>query len=77
MIGDDLLVAPVLEEGARSRSVYLPDGSWFDVWTGKPIDGGRRLTVDAPIGRPPVFSRGVDRTDLRDAESDLRMADCR
>lgn len=65
LIGDALLVAPVLEQGATSRSVYLPAGTWFDVWTGQSQDGGKRVMVDAPIGKPPVFSRGMDRADLR------------
>ncbi len=68
MIGEDLLVAPVLHEGATSREVYLPLGTWFDVWTGDAIDGGQTIEADAPIGSPPVFSRGEDRTDLRAAD---------
>ncbi|MCB9578137.1 MAG: hypothetical protein H6717_14020 [Polyangiaceae bacterium] len=65
MIGDALLVAPVLTEGATSRSVYLPPGTWFDVWTGQSVDGGQTLNADAPIGKPPVYSFGEDRSDLR------------
>jgi alpha-glucosidase len=65
LLGPDLLVAPVLTEGATSRSVYLPAGTWFHVWTGTELQGGRTITVDAPIGSPPVFSRGADRADLR------------
>ncbi len=68
LLGDALLVAPVTEEGATTRSVYLPEGAWFDVWTGTRLDGPMRLTVEAPIGRPPVFSRGEDRADLRSVE---------
>jgi alpha-glucosidase len=68
MIGQDLLVAPVLREGATSRSVYLPAGTWYDVWTGETIEGGRSLEVTAPIGAPPVFSLGRDRPDLRAVE---------
>jgi alpha-glucosidase len=68
LVGDDLLVAPVLLEGATTREVYLPPGVWFDVWTGERYDGGRRLSMPAPIGRPPVFSRSVDRSDLRAIE---------
>jgi alpha-glucosidase len=71
-----LLVAPVLEEGATMRSVYFPAGTWFDVWTGESIQGGQRMTVDAPIGSPPVYSRGEDRDDLRDWQS-LAYEDCR
>jgi alpha-glucosidase len=77
MIGDSLLVAPVVEEGAVTRSVYLPAGTWYDVWTGDSIEGGQRATVDAPIGRPPVYSFGRDRDDLRNAEAVLSVEDCR
>ena len=68
MLGDSLLVAPVVEEGAVTRSVYLPPGTWFDVWWGASLEGGRTVEVAAPIGRPPVFSRGADRADLRAVE---------
>jgi alpha-glucosidase len=77
MIGDSLLVAPVSEEGATTRSVYFPAGTWYNVWTGEQIDGSQRIMVDAPIGSPPVFSRGQDRDDLRNAETTLTYADCR
>lgn len=65
MLGDTLLVAPVVTEGATSRSVYLPPGHWFHVWTDTEHDGGRTVDVDAPIGSPPVFSLGRPRPDLR------------
>ena len=58
MFGPDLLVAPVLEFGARSRSVLLPAGcSWTDIWSGDTFEGGQRVEVDAPLGRIPVFAR--------------------
>ncbi len=76
VIGDSLLVAPVTEEGATSRSVYFPAGTWYNVWTGEAVQGGQRSTVDAPIGSPPVYSLGQDREDLRDWES-LAYGDCR
>lgn len=68
MIGDTLLVAPVIVEGAITRSVYLPPGTWFHVWTGTTYEGGREVMIDAPLGSPPVFSLGVDRPDLRAIE---------
>lgn len=68
MLGDDLLVAPVVTEGATSREVYLPPGAWFHVFTGEAFEGPGTVTVDAPLGTPPVFSRGEDRTDLRAIE---------
>ena len=59
------MIAPVVEEGAVTKSVYLPPGRWFHVWTGAVYDGGRTVTAEAPIGSPPVFSRDADRADLR------------
>lgn len=76
MVGDSLLVAPVTEQGATSRSVYFPAGAWYDVWTGEAVQGGQRTEVDAPIGSPAVFSRGVDREALRNWET-LAYEDCR
>ena len=68
MFGDTLLVAPVVEEGATTRELYLPAGTWFHVFTGDTYEGGQTLTVDAPLGTPAVFSLGVDRADLRAIE---------
>ena len=65
MLGSSLLVAPVVEEGATTRALYLPPGTWYHVWTGDAYEGGATLTVDAPIGSPPVFSLNEDRPDLR------------
>jgi alpha-D-xyloside xylohydrolase len=58
LFGRDLLVAPVLEAGARQWEVYLPAGaSWTDAWTGELYAGGQLVTVDAPIERIPLFLR--------------------
>ncbi|MCA9626679.1 MAG: alpha-glucosidase, partial [Myxococcales bacterium] len=55
MLGDQVLVAPVVSEGASSREVYLPPGAWKHALTGEAFEGGQRVTVEAPIGTPPVF----------------------
>ncbi len=56
--GPDLLVAPVMEEGARERSIYLPKGcSWKDAYTGKSWEGGQSVTVPAPLDVIPVMIR--------------------
>ncbi|NCG21149.1 MAG: hypothetical protein GWP91_19225 [Rhodobacterales bacterium] len=65
LLGPDLLVAPVLHQGMTARDVYLPEGQWFHVWSGDTYTGPSWVTIDAPLGSPPVFSRGADRTDLR------------
>ena len=59
MFGPDLLVAPVLEEGVSSRTVYLPAGeTWTECYTGKKYEGGQTVTAAAPIDIIPVFTRG-------------------
>lgn len=71
MFGPDLLVAPVIKAGARSRSVYLPPGRWVDFWRSATIGrdgaprlwaptvlaGGREVTVPAPADQLPMFVR--------------------
>lgn len=57
LYGADLLVAPVIEEGAVRREVVLPgEGVWRHCWTGEDYRPGRHV-VAAPIGQPPVFYR--------------------
>lgn len=55
MFGDDMLIAPVLHQGETRRSLRLPSGSWYDYWTGFRYQGGRDITVDAPLNQIPVF----------------------
>lgn len=57
MIGDALLVAPVLEKGVTKRELYLPRGAWYDYWTHKLIDGSRTITVEAPLDHMPMYVR--------------------
>lgn len=65
MFGKDILVAPVMEEGARERSVYLPDGAeWTDAYTGEKYKGGQRVTVPAPIDIIPVFFKNDARYNI-------------
>ncbi len=56
MFGDALLVCPVTEPNATSRTVYLPKGcQWYDFWTEELYEGGQDINVDAPIDRIPLF----------------------
>ena len=58
MFGPAILVAPVTEQGATSRSVYLPDGTdWYNYWTNERIKGGQTITAAAPIDTMPLFVR--------------------
>ncbi|HEV2275982.1 MAG TPA: DUF5110 domain-containing protein, partial [Acidobacteriaceae bacterium] len=58
MFGPAFLVAPVTEQGAVSRKVYLPAGSdWYNYWTNERLHGGQTITADAPIDTLPLFVR--------------------
>ena len=68
MLGDDILVAPVVTLGARQRRVYLPetgpeDGDWLDAWTGERVPGGQWVTALAPLTTIPVYVTGHSRLD--------------
>lgn len=62
LLGDALLVAPVIEAGATTRAAVLPPGRWIDWWTGEAIDGDGHTvhTVAAPLDRLPLW-RAADR----------------
>ncbi len=56
LFGPALMINPVTEPGASSRSVYLPGESpWYDFWTGKRETAGRRIEAAAPIGILPLY----------------------
>jgi alpha-glucosidase len=55
--GENLLVAPVVWEGLRRRDVVLPRGVWYEFGTGHAIEGGKTISVDAPLEGIPYFAR--------------------
>jgi len=58
MFGPAFLVAPVSEQGATHRSVYLPAGcDWYNYWTNERIEGGQTINANAPIDTIPLFVR--------------------
>ena len=60
MLGDDVIVAPVVKEGTRELSLYLPEGEWIHLWTGRSFGKGNN-TVAVPMGYPAVFWRSGSR----------------
>ncbi|MGA2976773.1 MAG: TIM-barrel domain-containing protein [Spirochaetia bacterium] len=58
LLGDDLLVAPVLEEGARTRAVILPQGTWYELHGDARYTGPDTLQLNAPLETVPVLVRG-------------------
>jgi alpha-glucosidase/alpha-D-xyloside xylohydrolase len=55
--GRDILVAPVVEKGAASRTLYLPQGTWYDFWTGSAIAGGDEITRPVDLKTMPLYVR--------------------
>ena len=58
LLGDDVLVAPVVYPNMRQRDIFLPPGTWKDHWTGKVFDGPMTLIAHpAPLETLPIFER--------------------
>ncbi len=55
--GRDLLIAPVYEKGAASRNIYLPNGDWYDWWTGAKVTGGQSMVRPVALGTMPIYVR--------------------
>ncbi|WNF25907.1 glycoside hydrolase family 31 protein [Streptomyces sp. C11-1] len=73
LLGDALLVAPVLEPGVRRRAVRLPRGRWYDTETGRAYEGPGQVLVDAPLSRVPVLVRAGAVIPVRGADGDLEL----
>ena len=58
LAGENILVAPVLEQGVTKRLVYLPEGTWYDYWTGEKFEGKQYILKDAPIDVCPIYIKG-------------------
>lgn len=62
-LGDNILVAPVVNYGERQRLVYLPEGQWIDNWTGKEYQGCQWIMMDCPLyelkGLPMLVKKGA------------------
>ncbi len=58
LCGDALLVAPIFEAGTTQRTVYLPQGEWFDFWTGERHLGSQTIKASAPLDTLPLYVRG-------------------
>lgn len=57
LLGGDILVAPVIVPGATTRALRVPPGRWVHWFTREVVTGPVDITVDAPIGTPPVYVR--------------------
>ncbi|MEU3253935.1 TIM-barrel domain-containing protein [Streptomyces sp. NPDC006997] len=73
LLGDCLLVAPVLEPGTDRRAVRLPRGRWYDTVTEQVYEGPGRVVVDAPLSRVPVLARAGAVVPVRGADGDVEL----
>ncbi len=56
MFGDEILVAPVIENQQKNKQVYLPSGTnWYDFWTNKVYKGGSWISTDINLETIPIF----------------------
>ena len=55
LVGDRVLVAPVVQQGARRRMVWLPRGEWYDYWTREKITGPAAFVREAPLELCPIY----------------------
>ncbi len=60
LLGPSILVAPVIEPGATSRSIRFPEGRWIHAWSGTSIEGPATFDLDAELGQIPWFLRAGD-----------------
>jgi alpha-glucosidase (family GH31 glycosyl hydrolase) len=73
LLGDALLIAPVLEEGSRRRPVRLPHGRWYETVTGSVHDGPGEVLVDAPLSRIPVLARAGAAVPVRGSDGTTEL----
>lgn len=55
LFGDNLLIAPVTTKGAQTRTVYLPEGTWYDYWSGEQYKGKSYYNIVTPLEELPIF----------------------
>lgn len=57
LVGENLMAAPILEEGKTRRLVYFPAGTWYDYFSGRPYEGASYHAVEADLDQLPIFAR--------------------
>lgn len=55
MVGENILVAPIVEQGKTYRAIYLPEGEWIDYWTEEKITGKQVILKEAPLSICPIY----------------------
>ncbi|MGW0822811.1 glycoside hydrolase family 31 protein [Streptomyces sp. NPDC002845] len=73
LLGDCLLVAPVLDPGADRRAVQLPRGRWYDTVTEEAYEGPGQVLMQAPLSRVPVLARAGAVLPVQGADRGLEL----
>jgi alpha-glucosidase len=68
LLGEALLVAPVMDGGVEKREVILPKGLWYDFWGDQIFTSGQTISIDAPLEVLPIFVRAGQVLPLVDGE---------
>ncbi len=55
LLGDALLVCPILQAEARSRHVILPAGRWYSFWDNRAIEGGNKISLETSLEQIPLL----------------------
>jgi alpha-glucosidase len=55
LLGDALLVCPIVEQGARSRTIILPQGRWYSFWDDAVFEGQSTVNIKAPLEQIPLL----------------------
>lgn len=55
LLGSNVMIAPILRPGTTHRSIYLPEGVWYDYWTKESYQGGNYVLVEAALDKLPIF----------------------
>lgn len=83
LVGDSILVAPILEQGKTKRMVYLPQGEWVDYHTKEVIKGGQYILKDAPLSICPIYIKsgsvipvGPEQNYVGEVKEDILVLEC-
>ncbi|MFT9487639.1 MAG: glycoside hydrolase family 31 protein [Tepidibacillus sp.] len=55
MIGENVIIAPIIKPDTYHRVVYLPEGTWVDYWTDQIYEGGKHILVESNLETLPIF----------------------
>jgi alpha-glucosidase len=55
MFGSEMMVCPVTVKGAQTRTIYFPEGTWYDYWTGEKFVGKTYKHVLTPLDKLPIY----------------------